>query len=493
MKAITYSAEQVKGIEHARNGNGNFAFCARAGTGKSQTGCEMVSVTPHKSWIYVQFMKKGQREMESRISDSRGESVTFNALCNRQVTSHWGFCQAKGFWAEANRVNSIDAACKGVPLNQVTKLIGALKCEFPFVPTEEQAMKIALKYGIEDCIKHKYPLQDIVSLATKTLPLALVRPMGKFRQISWEDQTWIPVVNQWIKPVADFLLGDEFQDMNPVQHAAFLALGQGVQSCILFDDRQQIYTWRGAMDNGAFDMVEKLKATVYPMTVSRRCAQSIVTKCQSLVPDFKFHADSPLGEINTRGYEEMTKTAKVGDAILSRTNAPLMATCLSFIRRGVTSRIEGKDIGYALDAVVKQVGGSDIVEFCGNLETWLQARIAKATGFNSAATVDYVTDQAETLKVLAETCDSVSGISAKITELFEDSDGNEKPSVKCSTVHKAKGLEWSTVHVLNDSFKKRASANVSQTREEENIHYVAWSRAKHTLNFVNGTAKTVQP
>lgn len=491
-REIQYSTEQGALINHAKTSGENFAGDAVAGSGKSQVGCAIVSETPKTSWIYIQFMKKGQREMERRISDNRGESITFNALCNRQLTSHWGFCQAKSFWAEANRVNSIDSACKSVPLNQVTKLIGALKCEFPFVPTIEQAMKIALKYGIEDCVKHKYPLEEIVSLAVKALPLALVRSIGKFRQVSWEDQTWVPVVNGWLRPVADLTLCDEAQDLNPVQHEAFTMLCKGVQAGVLGDARQQIYGWRGAVDNGLASIIERIGARVYPMTESFRCPQVVATKVREIVPHFTAHPSNPQGEINTRGYEEGTKLAKYGDAWLSRTNAPLMPLCLSFIKRGITSRIEGKDIGYALDAVVKQVGGSDIVEFCGNLEAWVQARIAKATGFNAANIVDYVTDQAETLKVLAETCSSVSQVSEKIAYLFEDSDGNEKPSVKCSTVHKAKGLEWSNVSVLQDTFKKRAT-NASQTREEENVTYVAWTRTLNTLNFVNGTSKTVQP
>lgn len=491
-REIIYSTEQGALITHARTSNENFAGEAVAGSGKSQTGCAIVEATPKKSWVYIQFMKKGQREMEARISDTRGESITFNALCNRQLTSHWGFCQAKSFWAEANRVNSIDSACKGLPLNQITKLIGALKCEFPFVPTTEQAMKIALKYGIEDCTKHKYPLEEIVSLAVKAIPLCLIRPLGKFRQVSWEDQTWVPVVNGWLKPVADLTLCDEAQDLNPVQHEAFSMLSQGVQSGILGDSRQQIYSWRGAVDNGLQSLIERTGARVYPMTESFRSPQVVATKVREIVPHFTAHPSNPLGEINTRGYEEMVKKAKLGDAILSRTNAPLMGTCLSFIRQGIASRIEGKDVGYALDAVVKQVGGSDIVEFCGNLESWVQARIAKATGFNAVNVVEYVSDQAETLKVLAETCSTVSQVSEKIAYLFEDSDGNEKPSVKCSTVHKAKGLEWSNVSILQDTFKKRAT-NASQTREEENITYVSWTRTLNTLNFINGTHKTVQP
>ena len=177
-----------------------------------------------------------------------------------------------------------------------------------------------------------------------------------------------------------------------------------------------------------------------------------------------------------------------GNAILSRTNAPLMATCLNFIRNGIPSRIEGRDIASQLDGILKQVADTndDIVNFLNKLESWKLVRISKAQGWNAQATIDFVCDQADTLKVLAESVNSVSEMSGKINLLFEDSNGTEKPSVKCSTIHKAKGLEWEKVFILQNSFSNRGGTTEEQKREEENIRYVAATRARHSLNLVQG-------
>ena len=485
-KAIIYSAEQSACINHIKSKPGKpIAVRARAGTGKSQTSIGMIEAAPESSIVTIQFNKRNQVEMTERITDPRCSVLTFHAACNRFVAKNWGFMKAQSFWAEANRVNSIDSTCKGFPLNQVTKLIGALKNEVPAVPTEEQAMKVALKYGIEDCTNQKFPLENIVALAVKSIPLCLEK--SKTKQISFEDMIFVPLVNGWVQPIAELVIGDEFQDFNPVQHAVFQKF-YGSRAGILGDDRQQIYGWRGAVNNGFDSMITALGAEVYPMTTTRRCAQKIVEYAKQWVPDFTAHESAPIGEVNSVSFGEMIKQAVPGNAILSRTNAPLMATCLNFIRNGIPSRIEGRDIASQLDGILKQVADTndDIVNFLNKLESWKLVRISKAQGWNAQATIDFVCDQADTLKVLAESVNSVSEMSGKINLLFEDSNGTEKPSVKCSTIHKAKGLEWEKVFILQNSFSNRGGTTEEQKREEENIRYVAATRARHSLNLVQG-------
>lgn len=483
----TFSTYQQKFISFvAENPATPAALDAVAGSGKSHTLEGTIAAMRHKSILNLQFNKKNQLEMARRITDPRVTVSTMNAACNKFVTRNWGYLTAKSFWAEANRVNRLDSTCKGFALNQVTKLIDCLKCECVSIPTEPEAMKIALKYGIEDCTNLKFPLENIVSLAVKALPLALERPKNK--QISWGDQIWIALIMGWLRQEHDATLGDEFQDFNPVQHASFLALAGKGQIGIAGDKHQQIYGWRGAKHGGIDSMVQAIGATVFSMPESFRCPQIVVPLVKPLVPHFEVHSNAKTGVLNQVSYDEAMKRAKEGDAFLSRTNAPLMAGCFAMLRQGISARIEGKEIGAQLESVIKQTGEAfEIIPFLDKLESWKQARIAKAKGYNADETIAFVTDQAATLSVLAENCNSVPEMIQKIGLLFEDSDGNQKPCVKFSTVHKAKGLEWDRVNLLEDTFKgRRGPQTEEQAQEEKNVRYVALTRTRDTLNLVNG-------
>ncbi len=92
----------------------------------------------------------------------------------------------------------------------------------------------------------------------------------------------------------------------------------------------------------------------------------------------------------------------------------------------------------------------------------------------------------------------------RIENLFSDSE--TAPSVVCSTVHKAKGLEARRVYVLDDTLFKMGPCECShwhkgvcgecacqqfagdpkRVREEQNIAYVAITRAQNILVRVAG-------
>jgi superfamily I DNA/RNA helicase len=82
------------------------------------------------------------------------------------------------------------------------------------------------------------------------------------------------------------------------------------------------------------------------------------------------------------------------------------------------------------------------------------------------------------LSELAQNAISVSDFSARIEALFSDTLGT-KDVIMCSSVHRAKGLEADRVFVLRDTLYPRGV-----TREEENIEYVAITRAKNELVWV---------
>jgi ATP-dependent exoDNAse (exonuclease V) beta subunit len=173
----------------------------------------------------------------------------------------------------------------------------------------------------------------------------------------------------------------------------------------------------------------------------------------------------------------MLNQVRVGDAILSRANAPLMPLCLSLLRQHIPARIEGRDVGKQLLGIVTRFKAKSIPDFCRKVENW-GVKMKKRAG-NKEDRCAVINDQVATLLAVAEGLNSVSEIERRIRSLFQDS--NEKgarPAVILSSVHKAKGLEWERVYMLEETFKPGKSV------EEDNIYYVAITRAKSQLAFV---------
>jgi superfamily I DNA/RNA helicase len=171
---------------------------------------------------------------------------------------------------------------------------------------------------------------------------------------------------------------------------------------------------------------------------------------------------------------------------------------MRMIRKGRRVRIEGKDIGAGLMALVKKLAGrtNSIPAFLGKLKTWKEkeiARLEKALKEPESA-IEKITDKAETLRVLAEGVSGLAEMNARITSLFSDRDdqGNPQSFITCSSVHKSKGLEAHRVVMLSDTFKSptnsKREVSPKQIREEQNIRYVAITRAKNILIYASGNA-----
>ena len=91
-------------------------------------------------------------------------------------------------------------------------------------------------------------------------------------------------------------------------------------------------------------------------------------------------------------------------------------------------------------------------------------------------------DVIEGLKTLSEGLVTVDELLNRINTIFQDN-GNE--GVILSTIHKAKGLESDNVYIFYPSLlNSRKNIKEWEKQLEENLIYVAYTRAKKTLNFI---------
>jgi DNA helicase-2/ATP-dependent DNA helicase PcrA len=228
-------------------------------------------------------------------------------------------------------------------------------------------------------------------------------------------------------------------------------------------------------------IVKELQAKVLPLSVTYRCAKQIVAQVRHIVPDFRAADTNGEGIVRSVLGEKMVEQIAGGDFLLSRTNAPLVAYCLGFLRDGRRAKIAGKDVGTGLVAFVKSLKPKGVEGLREKVLAWRETEVARLEKRNKPS--DAASDKAETILAFCDGAESVPSVIAKIESLFANiTDDN---AIVCSTTHKAKGLERERVFMLRDTYKPGKSA------EEDNLFYVAATRAKNELVFVSG--KGVQP
>jgi hypothetical protein len=487
MSAIAWSSEQLAIFDWFKTPTEqrNLIVQARAGTGKTTTIREAFSFAPEQQTVnnvlYTVFNKKNQLEAEEKMKHLKVQVKTLHGL---------GFAYVKRVWCSAVPDDDVEfdrarfalqSDCKE-SIIAIVKLMGFCKNLCVGIPTMEVLREIAEDKDL--VADSRLKLNSLCAVTREALVRSLERDGAS--RISFNDMVWLPTALDCVKPWFNLVVIDEAQDMSrPQLMMARGACHSGGRIVCIGDDRQAIYGFRGAAQNGMSMMKVTLRAETLPLTVTRRCPKKVVELARKSVEDYRAADDAPEGKVESVAH---TQASAVGDVILSRLNAPLMPLALSFLRKHIPARIEGRDIGRQLSTMVKQMRAKDATDFCVKVESWKQKQIARLSVQNQPEKkIENVKDLAETLLCLAEGCVTVYDIETRIGNLFDDTNSKSKPAVTLSTVHKAKGLEWNRVFVLADTFGKNKWADA---REEANIWYVAITRTKSELYLVSSQEVT---
>jgi DNA helicase-2/ATP-dependent DNA helicase PcrA len=495
-----WSAEQEAIFDWFKSTPGALVVRARAGTGKTTTIKTAFTHAPEERMLYAVFNKKNQLEAQRAITDARVEIKTLHSVGLMFIKQVWENCKPLNTLDNERVTAVVGAQSPREVQTQVTRLVRFAKNVFVGVPELSAMMELAMDRDIEcpafeDELNGGYTRQVLSSLAIRTLILSLERDAEN--RISFDDMVWLPVAKGWVRAWYDLVCVDEAQDMNlPQLIMAKGACKPGGRVCVVGDDRQAIYGFRGAASDGMTMMREALGATELSLTTTYRCPKSVVKLAAVLVPDYKAAATAPEGLVEDMDINNIVSRVLVGDAILSRANAPLMPLCLRLLRKGIPSRIEGRDIGKTLLDIVEKFNAQSVPQFITKVEKWRDRQISRVKDskrFEEKAA--QINDQADTLVAIAEGASSVREITNRLSALFQDTEEDSKPAVVLSTTHKAKGLEWPRVYLLRDTYMSKRprtgppqseAAKAAQAREEANIYYVALTRAKQHLVLAEG-------
>lgn len=481
---MRWSDEQSEIFQWFRAGTGNLVVRARAGTGKTTTIKQGVEIAADAKVLLAAFNQRTAQDLQGAISKmtrSGVEAKTLHSLGYQYVRYQWKGCRIE---KDRDLMLAAEVAGQDAPADMVTMvrdLAAKAKAVAPLAKRARELVDVAERFRLEpeqEDEKRGYGMRWLCLAAFDAMVLAAERNDGT---INFDDMLYVPVRNGWVRPWFDMVVVDEAQDMSAVQLIlAQRACRKSGRIVVVGDDRQAIYSWRGA-DTGSIDRLKsELRAQELKLTTTYRCGRLIVERARVLVPDYNAAPGCHDGAVVPFHVSKLVDEAQPGDFILSRKNAPLVGVCLALLRAGKPAKVAGRDVAASLMRLVRRIAEKENAltsHVLAKLEQWKVKQLARVEGAkNQEAREQEILDDVATIAALAEGTRTIAEIGARIEDIFSDDVGQ---AILCSSVHKAKGLETDRVFVLSATLIKGHG-------EEQNIEYVAVTRAKHVLYEVEG-------
>ena len=485
----------AKGIANGESIEGN----AVAGSGKTATAVAgAAGIPPSRRTLACAFGKANQLDLEPRMPDYI-DCRTFNGLGHRT----WGRHTARRLELDAKKVGKLTTDfCKRyqvqdlwVPIKDLVnkaKLNGLVPQEMAHLAmglmkdSDENWKEMAFDYGIDFST-------DVLNGARTVLRESIA--LGLKGVVDFDDQLYLPVVFKSRFQTYDQVLVDEAQDLNPIQHI-MVERSTGGAIASLGDPHQSIYGFRGAVANSMEALASKFNLRSLPMTFNFRCGRVIIEQAQQYVPHIQAWSGASDGSVGWIKRWSPTMF-KPGDTILCRNNAPLVTLAFKCIRERVGVTLAGRDIGKALGTLIKSLcPNGDMLSlpldlFVEKLSEWASIETLKARAKDDEAKCEAILDRSECLFAIMDGTPEARNaldLFEATNHLFDKSNG----MVTLSTIHRSKGLEWSRVYFLDSwrlpsKFAKISleAGNPEPLRQENNLSYVAITRAKHELIFID--------
>ena len=344
---------------------------------------------------------------------------------------------------------------------------------------------------------------------------------------------------------------DEFQDVNPLQHALLSAwLGPESDLCVVGDPNQAIYAWNGADAQYLVDfdrwfpggesvtLEDNYRSTPQVLTV----ANAVLAAGRNVPIHLRPHRpEGPMPSV-TEHADERAEAAAVArqardahapgtpwsaQAVLVRTNAQGAVIAEAFTTAGIPHRVRGGGDLMEQPEVRQALGSlrraSSLQMALGDLEA--EVLRMSPPGSTRAAGTEPAADPAVDVAALPERMPSgtaqlteeraanlnelvrlgreyleldphggVPGFLGWLTSALRGEDRAGSDAVEIVTFHAAKGLEWSVVHVagLEEGFVPihHAKDSDDDLDEERRLLYVALTRARDELHCTWASTRT---
>jgi DNA helicase-2/ATP-dependent DNA helicase PcrA len=318
--------------------------------------------------------------------------------------------------------------------------------------------------------------------------------IGYMNVVDYTDMICLPLIYDLPTPTYDFVFIDECQDLNTCQRlimmksikpntGRFIAVG---------DPKQAIYAFAGA-DSESFHKLITIPNTIeLPLSTTYRCSKQIVDMVKHINPLIKHQPKNTKGEIvNNVSYKEI----KDGDMVLCRNTFPIVALCVKLLGEGKRAYVIGSDIGLSLKTMIvgcqRKTEEYNMINVLSRLyhekDKMVKKNMETLLMSENEAKVDpkviLYNEKIMVIETLTKNETDPDVVIEKIIKLFSDS---QKVGICLSNIHKSKGLESDRVFIVHRELMPSKYAQLDwELEQERNLKYVAYTRAKTKLLFVN--------
>ena len=484
MSKFKPSKYQLNVYNFIKNNYGSAVVQAVAGSGKTTTIVEALNLIPkNKSVILLAFNKSIADELRQRVPShvkvSTYHSAAFAAYRYR----------VKGVQVKSDKVISLvrdiipDEDFQYAGLTK--RLVGLAKSHaLGYLTTNSRKEWISLidKFSLLNAkLDDDFNIDTLINYSKR-----VYSENNKMKRIiDFDDMILFPLIFNSSFYRQDFVFVDEAQDTSSVQRELLKRMLKSSGRLIAVgDSAQAIYGFRGADSDSMQKIIDEFSATTLPLSISYRCAKSIIAKAQQWNPDILPNPSSIDGKV-----EFLDKynyhTFRRSDAILCRNTAPLISMAFSMIAKDIPVNVLGRDIGAGLVSYIKSLKVSTLSELSVEVEKDYLRKTKNLSESDDGSKIEKLTDQKNVISIfIANNIDDrVTTLCSFIENFFSE---DEADNVTLCTVHKSKGHEWNRVFILDeDLFMPAWVVQDWAKKQEENLVYVAITRAKSELYYIN--------
>jgi len=469
----------------------NIAISATAGSGKTTTLVEIAKLLPYgKRVLFAAFNKHIVNELKDRLPAGT-DCFTMHSIGCKAIFNHYNTASI----SDNKQIRIIEPYFSDVKpkekwgkIYEVDKLMRLARATMTKANREE-FNKLIDTYALD--IEEKN-----VEIAIKALRELYrqneERGTGSFT-MDFMDMIEHCVLNQDVRmPQYDYILLDEAQDFSKLDHLFIDRLVRPIKGrrFIVGDKNQAIYSFRGSDPHSFETLINKPNTVSLPLSISYRCAKSIVEEARKVYTDIESFEGNEEGEVIKKGKVE---SIEEGDMVVCRNTRPLIELFFMLVGMGKKAYVLGKDMEKGLLVMLSEFYGEDsTIDKIDQLQNHIDKidNTLKQRGVtNPKKHLKYIAieEKISILRLLFSKFTTISQVESFIMETFDD---EERSGIKLMTIHKSKGLECDNVYLIETFEGKKLipsqyAVTKDQLTQENNLRFVATTRAKKKFVYLN--------